>query len=461
MQTQPSVESYQTFVTQLGTNIVHPLGAVLFLIATLWAFFAPRKYVIWSLLFIACFISPAQRFAFLTIDFDFLRAMTILIVVRIITFGEYRGTQLRYIDYAAVMLALMMVATGTFRLGGGMFVHKVGHAVDSVGIYMIGRMYVRQWEDLRAVLLGAALAAVPVALFFTVEQFTQRNFFSVLGGVPEVTSIRNGNLRAQGAFTHPIIAGLFWGTFAAMFIGVVMSKRRTLQAYFVGWVGSSAALVIAFMTNSSTSIACVLVAFAGWMCFPYRMFLRTIRWVVFAGVMFIHMVHPNGVHAFAFVNFAFIAGSTGRHRYILIDGALQNMSDWMFYGSSTKAYNRAFHDVTCEYVKIATNGGLIALFLEIAVITMAFYAVGRALRAARNREETTLAYGLGVAVLTVAIGALAVTIYGQGEVPFYLTFGMAASLGQLDWLRNGRQQPVRSAPSASTPISHPVGGNPV
>ena len=178
-------------------------------------------------------------------------------------------------------------------------------------------------------------------------------------------------------------------------------------------------------------------------------------------MIFIHLIHPKGVHAFAFVNFSFVAGSTGRHRYILIDGALQNITDWALVGTNRAMYNRSFRDITCDYVKTAISGGLVALVLEITIITLAFYACGRALKSARNREEMMLAYGVGVAVLTVAIGALAVTIYGQAELPFFLTFGMAASLGEMARQSRARprSQPIRQQTATNPPMSPGIGGD--
>jgi hypothetical protein len=441
-----NIETYQSFAENLGTNIVHPLGAAVFLVAALWTILAPRKYLAWPLIFIACFISPAQRFAFLTIDLDFLRAITILTVLRILVLGELRQTRIRAIDYCVFGMMFLMVLAVTARTGGSRTIHEIGQAVDSIGIYLIGRAAVRKWDDLKCLLLGAGIASIPVMIFFTIEQFTQWNFFSLLGGVPEQTTVRDGQLRAQGAFTHPIIAGMFWATFAAMFIGVIFGKRRKLSAILSGWIGTINAVVIAFMTNSSTPIAGLLVAVGCWMCFPYRMYLKTIRWVVLLFMVFIHLIHSKGVHSFIFTNISFVSGSTGRHRYLLIDGALSNITDWALYGSRRK-YNRSFHDITCDYVYTAVTGGLIPLILEIAIIVLALYACGRAIRAVRNREELFLAYGVGASVLTVSIMAVAVSVYGQAELPFYLSFGIAASLGNLEWLPKkpayGSQKPVR------------------
>ena len=436
MPEKPSAKIFQSYADQIGTNIVHPLGAAMFFAAACWAFIVPRKYAAWALIFIACFISPAQRFAFLTLDFDFLRAIVIMLIFRAMILGEFTNTRFRLIDFCVVAMAVVIVLCTTMRDGASQSIGAMGSAVDTIGVYMVGRTLIRDFDDLKSLMLGGAIASVPVMIFFTVEQMTQWNFFSLLGGVPETTFIRDGNLRAQGAFTHPIIAGMFWSTFAAMFIGVIMSRRRNLTSVICGWFGTICSFVIVLMTNSSTPLAGFMVTIGAWCCFPFRMHLKLIRWVVLSGIAFIHLVHPTGFHAFVFTNFSFVSGSTGRHRYVLIDGAIDNFADWALIGSRTK-YNRTFNDITCDYVMTAVNGGLLALILELVIIGLAFGAVGRAIKAARNPEEVYLAYGVGCAVLTVTVMAIAVAVFGQAIVPFYLTFGIAASLGTLEWRRDG------------------------
>jgi len=425
------------YADRVGTNIVHPLGAIVFGFCAIWAILAPRKYVIWSVLFIACFISPAQRFAVMGADFDFLRAITTILLCRILILGELRNTRIRAIDYCVLAFVATMVMAVTLRTGGARTVNELGQTVDGLGLYLIGRAFIRNLDDLRAMLLGAFICSVPVMIFFTIEQVTGRNLFSILGGVTEFTQVRQDKIRAQGAFTHPIIAGLFWATFFALFVGLARSRARSLLYRIAGWAGMLSSAIIVVMTNSSTPIAGILVAVVGWLCLPYRFFLKQIRWALLFVLLFIHLIHTKGVHFFLFVNFNPVSGSTGRHRAMLIDGVLKNIPDWALWGSNRR-YNRSFRDITCDYVYTAVQGGMIPLILELSIITLAFYACGRAIRAASDREELYLVYGLGVAVLTVCVMSTAVTVYGQAEVPFFMTFGIAASLGNLDWVSRRR-----------------------
>ena len=82
--------SGSTWITQTDSSIIHPLALVIFLIAAFWLFYGPRGKIIWSVLLIACFISVAQRFALVTMDFSFIRTIGTLGLIRILTYGELR-----------------------------------------------------------------------------------------------------------------------------------------------------------------------------------------------------------------------------------------------------------------------------------------------------------------------------------------------------------------------------------
>jgi O-antigen ligase len=159
--------------------------------------------------------------------------------------------------------------------------------------------------------------------------------------------------------------------------------------------------------------------------------MQSLRWVLLFVLVSLHIVSQNGIHSLIFNKISFVSGSTGYHRFALIEGLLQNIPKWALMGDRGARYNRAYRDITNDYVMNAINGGMLALALEIAAITLAFYACGRALRSTTSRDESLLAFGLGCGLLVITISALAVTMYGQAEVPFYMTLGMAASLGNL------------------------------
>src|SRR5690606_19445613 len=120
---------------------------------------------------------------------------------------------------------------------------------DAAGMYLLFRVLIRDMEDICAFAKAIAFISVPVAAAFTVEYVTRYNMFSVFGRVPEITEMRQGKLRCQGAFPHPIIAGCFWATVLPLVIGLwwAKPKYRWLSA-----VGVICCTWIVFTTASST-----------------------------------------------------------------------------------------------------------------------------------------------------------------------------------------------------------------
>ena len=73
-------------------------------------------------------------------------------------------------------------------------VGRMGFLYNVLGIYFLLRLWIRDRDDVQRVLRTLAVACVFFAVFMILEQETGRNVFSVFGGVPEFTAIREGKL---------------------------------------------------------------------------------------------------------------------------------------------------------------------------------------------------------------------------------------------------------------------------
>ena len=100
-----------------GQNYVHPFAGCVFAVSFIWTFLAPRRYLLWPVIMIACFISPAQRFAVLGLDFHFLRAISLILLIRVLVFRELRDIKFNKVDAAVVGLLLMIVLCTLVRAG--------------------------------------------------------------------------------------------------------------------------------------------------------------------------------------------------------------------------------------------------------------------------------------------------------------------------------------------------------
>src|SRR5262249_10344946 len=104
--------------------------------------------------------------------------------------------------------------------------NRLGYTFEGLGIYFLFRVMLVDGTDVYRAVRLLTWIAVPMAALMILENQTGRNLFSVLGGVEEFTNIREGRLRAQGAFSHSIMAGSFGACLAPMFLALVLMAPR-------------------------------------------------------------------------------------------------------------------------------------------------------------------------------------------------------------------------------------------
>ncbi len=109
---------------------------------------------------------------------------------------------------------------------GAEFKNHLGFAYDTIGAYFLFRVLFRNFDDIDIFQKALALLIIPLAVFMLFEHFSHKNLFSVLGGVPEFSEIRDGKLRAQGTFSHPILAGTFGATCLPWFVSLWFKQNK-------------------------------------------------------------------------------------------------------------------------------------------------------------------------------------------------------------------------------------------
>lgn len=406
---------------------LHPAALLAIIVLGVATLLVRRRYAIMPILIMACFMAPAQRLVLFSLDFNLVRVILLFGWTRVLLHGEHRGFRWHPLDY--VLLTWVSAGTLTYTLLHGStsaLVNRLGTGYDAVGAYFLFRVILRQQTDIVLVCRTVALLAAPVMLVFLFERATGRNAFSFLGGVPEVTMVRHGKLRCQGPFPHAIMAGCFWISWLPLIAALWWHSARDRQYAAVGLI-SIAGIVV--NTASSTPLAVAIAVTAGIMFFPQRHLMPTMRWTI-AGVLFVlHLVMNQPVwHLVSRIDL--VGGSTGYHRYNLINQAIERFDEWMFIGTkSTVHWGWGLRDVTNQYVLEAVRGGAITLVLFIATIWLAFRSVSRLLcRSSQNVFSTRLAWALGVMLFAHCFAFIAVSYFGQIMVIWYLSLAMIAVL---------------------------------
>lgn len=425
---------------------IHPLALTLALIAGFLMLILPRRAAIVPLIFAVVFIPIHERIIIASLDFFILRILVLFGWVRVLIRSEYTEMKLNRIDRLMLLWTVSSVTVYTILWHtSGAFINRLGISFDIIGVYFLTRFLVRSIEDIVWVAKTLAVSAIPVAAAMMVELHTGRNLFSVFGGVPEYTIVRDDKLRCQGAFAHSITAGSFSASLLPLFVAARrFNGRRSLLLYF----GIIASTVITVSTSSSGPALSYLAGVIGIYMWYFREHMRKIRWGIVLTLIGLHIVMKAPVWALM-IKVKIFGASTAYHRYRLFDQFVNRVDEWFLIGiKSTASWGYYLFDVTNHYIRIAIDGGMITLALFLAILTYCFQTVGRAAKkGVLPAGADKVAWSLGAALLVHVVSFFGVSYFDQIKVMLYMNFAMIAAVRGL----------IESAPAkAKAPAREPV-----
>ncbi len=465
---------------------LHPLAFIAVLLFGVTMLLAPRRYALLPLLALACFTASAQVIVIATLDFNLLRIMVLIGWFRVVIRGEHMGWQFKTIDGVVIAWVLCSaVASSLLHMTVPALIQKLGNTYDAVGMYFLFRVLVRNWSDIRAFAQGAALISIPVAMCFLVEKCIGRNFFSIFGGVPEITSVRLGRLRCQGPFSHPIMAGCFW---------VALLPLMMALWHYRGWnrilagLGIAGSTVVIITCASATPVGGALVAAVAMALYPFRRWISWIRWGVVLAIVVIQLLMISPIwHLMA--RLQFVPGASAWYRTRVIDEFIAHFSDWWLIGTRDHSswLPLGHTDITNQYVLQGIEGGLLNLLLYLGIIALACLGVCNICRRASRRrfrlvqariepDGTTklrikqsgitsgnlpMAWALGSSLLVQCIVFMGISYFGQTILVWFLTIAFIGSMTpshrlrravsvRLCRLRHPRRSPI--AAHGPTPV---------
>jgi hypothetical protein len=412
-----------------GLTTVHPLGLGILIAMGLCVLFLPKKWSLFPVLVMTCFVSSAQRIVIMGMDFDFLRIMVLFGVARLILRNEYSVFIWKSLDFAVVAWVVSAVFFNVIQQGTtAVIINRLGFAFDSFGMYFVFRCLINDWEDLNCIILGIFIVSIPIALLFLFEEYTTHNLFAIFGGVAPITVIREGRLRCQGAFSHPILAGCFW---AACIPVLAANWWKSEKSRIYSIIGIVASLIIIMCCASSTPVMGTISALIGGILFFLRRQMHIVRWSILLLLVSLHMIMKAPVwHLISRISA--VGGSTSWHRYNLIDQTIKHFGDWWLYGCSgytVLSWGIWAGDVTNQYILEGIRGGFLTMCLFITIIVIAFREIGRLWRyQERNPYRVVLVWTLGVSLFVHCSNFIGIAYFGQIWVIWYLLLAIIGSL---------------------------------
>lgn len=381
----------------------------------------PRKYFLVPFVVTACFIPADQRIIIFGLDFTPLRILIVVGVLRLCLRGELRAIKLNRFDKILLAWAFCGAVIYVLQwLDMRALIYKCGVLFDVLGLYWLFRQNIQSWDDIRFVFAFFALCALGMLPFVVLERATGKNPFSILGRV--YTATRVSGYRCQASFPHSIMLGLFWATLVPVFVGLGLAQQRK----FLYWVACAAGVFMVLATNSSTPIGTLIVILLLLPLFRYRAYGRQIAYAVCGMVVGLHLVMKAPVwHLICRV--CLISGSTGYHRYRLIDRAIKHFPEWALLGTrSTAHWGHGLIDITNKYIREGLDGGFITLLLFVILLVVAVRIVGGYSIRAADFKLRVLAWCICVSILGHCIAFIGISYFGQIRMLLYWTFAIVS-----------------------------------
>jgi hypothetical protein len=402
-------------ISQVTIAITVFLAVVLFLL--------PRQYFIVPFIVCACFIPADQRMIVMDLDFTPLRILVVIGVLRLLLKGETIPLRWNVLD--KLIFAWAVVGACVFIIqwmDAKMLVFKCGILFDVIGMYWLFRQSLECWDDVALVFKVLAVCCILLAPFVVFEKTTGKNPFDVFGKAE--TTMRENEYRCQATFSHSIILGSFFATLVPCFIALA----KTLRWWYISWFAAGVSVLAVFASASSTPLFVLAFMLMLMLSFHFRRFGKYALIGAFVMAMGLHLLMEAPVwHLISRVSA--VAGSTGWHRYVLIDNAVSHFHEWAMIGcKTTEHWGYGMIDVTNQYIVEGIRGGVATLVLMLVALYLMLRTAWRFSLQEMSIDRQWLGWGVCVMFIGHCVTFLGVFYVGQMRMFLYLTFAVVSAI---------------------------------
>jgi hypothetical protein len=331
-------------------------------------------------------------------------------------------------------------------------VNQIGYLIDSIGAYVVLRYLIRSEEDIWAALKCFAVISFALGVCMFIEQIQFMNLFYYLGGGRAIPEIRDGKIRSQALFLHPLLAGTFGATLLPVFI-LLWKNGKAKVVGCIGIVGSS---MMTLAANSSSPILAYAAGILGLALWPIRTKMRIVRWCIVGGLVGTAILMKAPVW-FILAHIDLTGSSSGYHRAALIDQFVNHFTDWWLIGvKDTGSWGWDMWDAQNQYVSVGETGGLAAFVLFIVMIVRCYKSLGNARQAVSGdrRQEWTL-WLLGSALFSHLVAFFGVNYFDVSQVNWFALLALI-SAASVPLLRSQiAHLPATSEPAVSKVLAEP------
>jgi hypothetical protein len=406
-----------------AATMLHPAVLIAMLIAVLLILLNPKKYGIASTLFVAFLVPMGQQFVVGGLHVFVLRVVILVALIRSLFsmfFSQARGFPggLSSFDKIFMCWTFFHVISFLFLFSftSSALVNQVGFVWDVLGGFFLLRLFIQDEEDIERVIKTFAWIAAISAICMLNERFRFQNVFGFLGGTSIVPEIRDGAVRAQAAFAHPLLAGTFGATLLPLFFLLWHIGKSKAVAV----VGILSATTMTICASSSTPLLAYLAGI-GAVCFwPFRKHMRLFRWGIAFALLGLNIVMKAPVW-YLIAHISLFGSSSSDHRAVLVDAFIRHFSDWWLIGTNAAGtWGWDMWDTSNQYVAEGEGGGLAAFVCFLAMISICFSRIGKARKAVgEDRAKEWYFWFLGAALFAHVVGFFGISYFEQSRVSWF------------------------------------------
>lgn len=412
---------------------VHPGVLLAVLAASALILLLPRKHVMVPVLAATLLIPFDQAVLIGPLHWTMLRIIVLVGWVRVLASAlaprqRFLSSGLTAVDKALIAWAAIAALNIVLLWQSpAALINQLGALYNVFGIYFLARFLIRDEGDARRAICTLTSIGMVVAAIMLLEQASGQKVYAALregqshGG--QVLWGRLGGLRAVAGFGNPVSAGVFGATLMPLSLALWWKGDKWMAA-----AGFCAATAIVVASVSSTPLLAYLAAVLGLFLWLLRRHLRLLRWGAVASLLGLHLAMNTPVWALI-QRAGLVGGSSGYHRYILVDRFFRHFSDWWLLGArDAEQWGPFSYDIANQYVGIGESAGLLPLFLFFAVIVYAFKYLGRARSAARAMPERRFLWAIGCALLAHVVAFFGLSYFDQLIVPWYVLLAIISAV---------------------------------
>jgi len=411
---------------QAASNI-NPLAIGILIVLVCLTLLLPRRLAFCPILIMIGLMPMGQQIVVAGLHFHLFRILLLSGLLRVIVRRELVQLKLAGMDKMFIWWVIVTIVFGTLsKPSMDLFVNRSGDAYNAIGCYFFARCVIVNFEDVLLSVRTLAFISIPIAVLMLVEKTTTHNLLSIFGGVSEITAIRDGHLRCQGAFRHPILAGVFGATQFPLFFALWRCRPKQRLLALTAIISS---LIIVISASSSGALMALFAGLGGLALWCWRKYMRLIRWGVLGMILLLALAMKAPVW-YLLAKLGDVVGGGGWHRAFLIDQAVAYFDEWWLFGTTYTAHwgpggeviaaDPNMMDITNHFVMEGVKGGVLKLGLFFALIISSFRGIGRRLRAeAPNSPDKFFVWALGVSLFAHCLSFISANYFDQTILIWY------------------------------------------